>query len=74
MKVLKLIITWLDQTIEFIDIALKKREARLRYYETGKRHWVLKNEGKYIVVSRAEIKGSKIHIDRLLDHAIYKIG
>lgn len=65
---------WLNGIIDSIKIACAKHEARRKHRDTGKRYWVLLNQGKYIVVSRADIKGSGVHIDKLLDHAIYKIG
>jgi hypothetical protein len=60
--------------IENLRISLAKYEARQRHRQTGKRYWVIRNQGKYIVVSRADIKGTKVHIEKLLDHAIFRIG
>jgi hypothetical protein len=65
---------YVDLFVENLKISLAKHEARQRHRQTGKRYWVLKNQKKYIVVSRADIKGSGTNISKLLDHAIYKIG
>ena len=71
---MNLIEKYFSLLVENLKISLAKHEARQRHRQTGKRYWVLKNQDKYIVVSRADIKGSKINISKLLDHAIYKIG
>ena len=65
---------WIDGITESIKIAFAKHEAKRKHRATGKRYWVLLNEGKYIVVSRTDIKGSHTNISKLLDHAIYLIG
>jgi len=65
---------WIAGIIESLKISLAKHEARRKHRATGKRYWVLLNQGKYLVVSRADIKGSGTNISKLLDHAIYVIG
>lgn len=65
---------WIDGIIESLKIAMAKHEARRKHRDTGKRYWVILNQGKYLVVSRADLKGSGVHIDKLLDHAIYRVG
>jgi len=65
---------WISGIIESLEISLAKHEARQRHRQTGKRYWVIKNQDKYLVVSRSDIKGSGTNIAKLLDHAIYKIG
>jgi len=65
---------YISLIIENLKISLAKYEARQRHRQTGKRYWVLRNNNKYIVVSRSDIKGTKVHIEKLLDHSIYRIG
>lgn len=65
---------WINGILESLEIAQAKHEARRKHRDTGKRYWVLFSHEKYIVVSRDEIKGSKINIDKLLDKAIYRVG
>jgi hypothetical protein len=65
---------WIEGIIDSLKISMAKHEARRKHKAHGKRYWVLLNQGKYIVVSRADIKGSHTNISKLLDHAIYVIG
>jgi hypothetical protein len=71
---MNLVAKYISLIVENLKISLAKYEARQRHRQTGKRYWVIRSQGKYIVVSRADIKGTKVHIEKLLDHAIFRIG